>query len=370
MSIDPVGASETTSGDRSATSVRYSPAVCESISVLLVLWFIRWYWLLLCLFWCCSGMGCVLSCYAEHPDPICTDIDASVFGQCGFTVESVTTAMKLVQPPVFVCTFSELPDVSMFDGQSGIYGWYNVVDNMLYVGSGEDVLHRGLGHVTNAARSNKALQAAAAMHGWHTFAFIVFGLTLPALAVPIEQAYLDYFHEDLKYNVLKVAGSSRGYRHTEATKQLIAQLRTGKPLPDSAKAKLSEAFTGSGNPFFGKQHPSEFKAQLSADRSGALNPMFGKPKSPEFLAQQSKDKTGAANHMSKQITLVYADTGLLYGTYDTITAAADSIFINRNTITKAMNETRAFKTKTKPVLKLRAYFGPYINPATNPQNQT
>lgn len=67
-----------------------------------------------------------------------------------------------------------------------------------------------------------------------------------------EQYYITLLMESFPgtcLNANPIAGSSTGYKHTQAAKELIALSRTGKPLSDSTKELLSSMFSGASNPF-------------------------------------------------------------------------------------------------------------------------
>jgi len=66
------------------------------------------------------------------------------------------------------------------------------------------------------------------------------------------------------YNLLKVAGSLLGYRHTEESHILMS-----KPKSAKIRAKLSEALTN--NPMFENFHSEESLAKIS----GENHPLFG-----------------------------------------------------------------------------------------------
>jgi group I intron endonuclease len=82
-------------------------------------------------------------------------------------------------------------------------------------------------------------------------------MVIPNLLLKREQYYIDLLIKE--YNILKRAGSSLGYKHTEET-----------------RAKISSSITGEKHPMFGKQHSEETRTKMSSLKVGEQNPMFGK----------------------------------------------------------------------------------------------
>ena len=64
------------------------------------------------------------------------------------------------------------------------------------------------------------------------------------------------------YNVLKQGYSSIGYKHTEATKQMLSELAKNRIHSDQTKALISRALTGENNPFYNKNHSVESKLRM------------------------------------------------------------------------------------------------------------
>jgi hypothetical protein len=54
-----------------------------------------------------------------------------------------------------------------------------------------------------------------------------------------------------------------GKRHSQETIEKLARINRGKKLSSETKAKLSRAFKGEKNPFFGKQHTPEVVAKMT-----------------------------------------------------------------------------------------------------------
>jgi group I intron endonuclease len=69
------------------------------------------------------------------------------------------------------------------------------------------------------------------------------------------------------YNVLKEGYSSVGYKHTEATKELLSLLAKNRTHTDKTKALLARALTGENNPFFNKNHSVESKLRIIEAKS-------------------------------------------------------------------------------------------------------
>jgi hypothetical protein len=145
------------------------------------------------------------------------------------------------------------------------------------------------------------------------------------LVLSREQYFLDLlFSVELSlntYNILQIAGSSLGYRHTNKS---LAKMsgenhprpmlgRTGENHPNygislsvKTKALISEALSGVNHPMFGKSHTTETKALLSEAFSGENHPMFGKTHSVETTIKMSVAKGGGTIYVYDiQDTLVY-----------------------------------------------------------------
>lgn len=89
-----------------------------------------------------------------------------------------------------------------------------------------------------------------------------------------EQFYIDSLLP--QFNILKVAGSSLGYKHTEETLAL-----------------LSLTMSGENHPMFGKTHSADTKALMSKAHLGKTHSTETSAKMS--LAQRSIDRTGENN---------------------------------------------------------------------------
>jgi group I intron endonuclease len=74
------------------------------------------------------------------------------------------------------------------------------------------------------------------------------------------------------YNVLKQGYSSIGYKHTEATKQMLSELAKNRIHSNKTKALISSALVGENNPFYNKNHSVESKLRMIEAKSA--NPVY------------------------------------------------------------------------------------------------
>lgn len=182
--------------------------------------------------------------------------------------------------------------------RSGIYSITNIINGKRYIGSTIDFKDRWRRHcveLSNNIHTNKYLQNAWNKHGANNFNFEILELVdnLSELT-NIEQYYLDWlesYNREFGYNICVVAGNTLGFTHseeskkkmsekakgnkrnlgrvlTQETKDKISLKEKGKIIPDTVKAKMSEAKTGENNSFFGKRHTEETKKKISEKKTG------------------------------------------------------------------------------------------------------
>jgi group I intron endonuclease len=172
-----------------------------------------------------------------------------------------------------------------------------------------------------------------------------------------EQYYISILFRDFPKSTLNsspIAGSSIGYKHTQAAKDLISAANKGKSLSPSTRELLSAMFSEAGNPFYGEMHSQAARAAMSASKIGPLNAMYGRAKSPQFIAMQTRDKTGINNPqfgvvksietLAKQTKSVYVyDTDLvLVGSYST-TQCLSTYRMGSDTLYKYLANGKVYK---------------------------
>ena len=156
------------------------------------------------------------------------------------------------------------------------------------------------------------------------------------------------------YNILQVAGSLLGYKHTEES---LAKIRGenhhmfGKTHSAETLAKMSEAQKGENNSMFGRTG----KNNPMFGRTGENHPMFGKTLSAETKAKMSEahqGKTFSAETLAKLsiakgggIIYAYDLNGTLVNTFPSARKAAIFFESNFNTILKYARNGNIFKEK-------------------------
>jgi len=177
--------------------------------------------------------------------------------------------------------------------KAGIYMWTHKESGKLYIGSAFNLSLRISQYFStpNLKKVDNYICRALLNHSHSAFSLTILEYIdvsnlskeeARKLILSCEQYYLDLiFLEDdpNTYNILKEAGSSLGYKHTEEaisyffnrkhsaeTKALLSEIAKGRIISETTKAKMSEANKGEKNPMFGKTHTAETIAKMSKDK--------------------------------------------------------------------------------------------------------
>jgi len=113
--------------------------------------------------------------------------------------------------------------VSENKGLAGIYRWVHKESGKSYIGSSNKLNIRfkqyfNYNHISYPKR-NMAIYKALLKHGYAEFRLEILEYCSADILLKREQHYFDKCKPE--YNMLKIAGSPLGYRHSEAAKKLI-----------------------------------------------------------------------------------------------------------------------------------------------------
>jgi cytochrome c oxidase subunit 1 len=180
---------------------------------------------------------------------------------------------------------SRLDILQNIKGKAGIYMFFNLINGNFYIGSSVNLARRFRIHLSSSlgsplgSESTKAggavklpLPLAINKYGLNNFVYLVLQYCDPIedVCLGLEQYYLDLYKP--KYNILKIAGSSQGFRHSPETIAKLKLLHADKLHPrfntkasDQQKLLTSLALK---KYFAEKEHHNKGK-------KGVLAPQFG-----------------------------------------------------------------------------------------------
>lgn len=157
--------------------------------------------------------------------------------------------------------------------KSGVYILVNLVNGHNYVGSSANIAGRMRNYLNNSflknqKNSNMPIVKALLKYGQDNFAVLIVEYTDIKILTVRETYYISKFLP--YYNVLNTGYSSLGYKHTEATKQMLSDLAKNRVHSEETKTLISRALVGKNNPFYNKTHSTKSKLRMSEANSAHL----------------------------------------------------------------------------------------------------
>jgi group I intron endonuclease len=131
-------------------------------------------------------------------------------------------------------------------GKSGIYRWVHIESGNSYIGSSVRLNNRfkqyfNYNHLTSLDR-NMRINKALLKYGHSGFRFEILEYCSVEELIKREQFYFDKYQP--KYNLLKVAGSTLGHQHSEASKILIGLASKNRKVSEISRELRSKALLG------------------------------------------------------------------------------------------------------------------------------
>lgn len=118
--------------------------------------------------------------------------------------------------------------------KSGIYLWTNMASSKKYVGSSVNLSRRLKDYFnryyleSEVKKNNSLIYKALLKYNYTNFKLDIIELCDPKFLIDREQFYLNTL--DLKYNILKTAGSLLGFKHSCDSKEKMRIAKTGLPF--------------------------------------------------------------------------------------------------------------------------------------------
>ena len=232
--------------------------------------------------------------------------------------------------------------------KSGIYKWTNKLTNDVYIGQSVDLANRFIRYFNLSYLKNRetlVISRALIKYGYSNFTLEILEYCNIADLTEREQYYIDKFNP--KYNTLKIAGSSSGYKQTEETKIKISKSLKGvydkeksglfsHTPTEETKVKMALKKKTENNPLFGKTHSEETRELM---RQKAL----GRRHSEETLLKMSSSR----GHLVYIYEKCDTEGFKLIGSFISIRKAAIYLNIGHSTINSYIKNGGVFKNKYK-----------------------
>jgi group I intron endonuclease len=216
--------------------------------------------------------------------------------------------------------------LSSLKNKSGIYCWINKVSGNFYIGSATTLNSRMSSYFSpyflnsNKTR-NLPLSLAFKKLGYNQFALIILELCdNPDKLIEREQFWIDTLSP--QYNILEIANSRLGQKHTEVSKAKIKKI---------AESRLV-------NPFLGKNHTIESRLKMSLSKKGTNlgsdNSFYGKKHTAETRELFKKIAIKREiNAFARTVTITDTVTNEIKH-FKSLTEAAKEYKACKNTISK------------------------------------
>jgi group I intron endonuclease len=240
-------------------------------------------------------------------------------------------------------------------GKSGIYMLTNKITKDSYIGQSTDLKKRFTNYFNISylkSKNNLRISRALIKYGYSNFSLSILEYCdeapAPQRAADLlkrEQYYFDKLNP--QYNILKIAGSSLSYKHSEETKLKISK-------------KLKGIYVKEKSALYGRCHTEETKNIMSLKKIGENNNMYGKihtEKTKELMRLKALGRKHSEETKLKMSVVrgnlvhVYekcdSEGFKLIGSFVSIRRAAKFLEISASTIKRYINSGEIFKYRYK-----------------------
>lgn len=181
---------------------------------------------------------------------------------------------------------------------SGVIYMYTSPSNKVYIGQTIDENKRKASHKSKAKKfEESAFSRAIKKYGFENFRYEVLHISYGETKEEVkdllnfwERFYISEYKSNnskFGYNLNIGGGSNVGYKHSDATKELLRKTKLGENNPNYGKCASLETRLKMSEAHKNFHHTEETKRKLSTMRMGEKNPMFGRKLSEETIAKIS-----------------------------------------------------------------------------------
>lgn len=218
--------------------------------------------------------------------------------------------------------------------KAGVYCWTHLESGKKYVGSSVDLYRRfmqyyNIKYITRGAKSSLICKALL-KYGYSSFKLEILEYCNPSEVIAREQYYIDLLKPE--YNILKVAGSLFGYKHSPESLEKMREIALNRS--DETKAKLREAALGKTY-----KHTEETKIKLR-------DAILGKKHSEETKAKLRVIQSNRIKHPVPGFKIEVKDlqTGQIFY-YDSLRAAGKDLNSNHVTLSSNLTKGKLFRDR-------------------------
>jgi group I intron endonuclease len=234
------------------------------------------------------------------------------------------------------------------EGKSGIYMLTNKLTNDIYIGQSVNISKRLKKYFNFSYIKSKdsfIISRALIKYGYSNFIVTILEYCDKSDLLNREQFYFDKLNP--QYNILKIAGSSLNFKHSEKTKTKISKALKGIYVKEKSA-------------LFGRFHTEKTKNLMSLKKVKENNPLFGKvhsEKSKELMRQsalgrkhseETKLKMSIKHGNPVNIYEKCSSEGFKFiGSFVSTRKTANFLDISKSTVIKYMNSGKIFKDRYK-----------------------
>jgi group I intron endonuclease len=271
--------------------------------------------------------------------------ETTFFIECNdFTTSTAVKNLFLSVLPIKTYANSDLQKSSIISEnrkKSGIYRWVNNLTGDFYIGSAVDLTARFYSYFSAKyleaalAKSNSIIYRALLKYGYSAFSLEILEYCDPGMLLEREQHYIDTLNPS--YNILTIAGSPLGRKHTEESKAKMSDSKQG-------------VYEAENNPMYGKTHTTETKSIMSQAKKGKYdglnNPMFGRTgeKNPMHgVSHSEKTRAQISATLSRPVDVYNAETMEIIEQYSGVVVASKALHMSTATLYKYLNTGDPYK---------------------------
>jgi group I intron endonuclease len=211
--------------------------------------------------------------------------------------------------------------------KSGIYRLINIINNKSYVGSSVSLSRRFKYYYSliclekTMNKGNSVIHRALLKYGYSNFSLNILEYCEPDVLIKREQYYIDLLNPE--YNILRIAGSSLGFKHSEA-----------------AKTQMSINNTGKNNPLFNKKHTYETRNKIRE----SIKSLIRVNNKPKVVTNETKLRMSLRSQGIK--VKVFDKSDNVIGQFSSLKKAALYFGVHTNTISRIFKTGKSYNNFT------------------------